>query len=637
MKGIFASVLSLLAVISMSAGNQVVSSYALSEVQGDGVKITTINLHYGEPIDGSSLSVGSYRVAGREIGSVTADPNGDVLIKLNSTVSLVKTNNSPQAPKPGQGPKARLSNGGVKAGQKSGGKLNVVDTALVTQVLPVKTAGGSVVAASESPIVVHSVRTLVADDFKQFSYVDPATGITLRYNLYIPENYDTSRKYPLVLFMHDASCVGGDVKTPLLQGNGATVWATPEWQTQHPCFVLAPEFDEVTVDDEFTVMPDLDALLNLIDSMKVQYSLDANRIYTTGQSMGCMSSYVLMLKRPDLFASAMLVAGQWDSTQVAPLAKKNLWLLSCNGDEKSTAGVAAAVKVWTAGGATVREREWPLYTTAQARKAEVNDMLRLGGNIHVTHFTGGSHMITWRVAYGIEGVREWLFAQHRPLGADSLLSELRDTAFSHVMVAAYHGDYHGNTASSIMSLEKAVMKGAHMALVDVKLRDDTLLLGSGERLDAALDSVGSDLLLIANVPDAATARALEQQAVAHDRQNQLILYGSNYDTSLNYVARVDVDKDYASLDEVLSQRPVAVELDFSNSDNPNLAAAVKKVNAVSKVLVNTTSPGLCGGFDEDMGRNAQLPQRFDPIVDLGARVILSGQIKPLLIELGGLD
>lgn len=326
MKGIFASALSLLAVMSMYAGSKVVSSYAVSEVLGDGAKITTINLHYDAPIAGSSLTAGSYSVAGREIESVTADPRGDVVIKLKTTVSLESA--MPQGPKPGQAPKNAGGIGGVKAGQKTGGKLNVVDTALVAQLLPVKTVAGGIVAASTGPVVVRSTKTLIADDFKQLEFKDPATGITLRYNLYVPSDYDASRKYPLVLFMHDASGVGGDVKTPLLQGNGATVWAAPEWQKKYPCFVLAPAFDEVTVDDDFTVEPDLDAVLDLIDSLKGSYSVDADRVYTTGQSMGCMSSYVLMLKRPDLFAAAMLVAGQWDSTQIASLAKKNLWLLS---------------------------------------------------------------------------------------------------------------------------------------------------------------------------------------------------------------------------------------------------------------------------------------------------------------------
>jgi predicted peptidase len=54
-----------------------------------------------------------------------------------------------------------------------------------------------------------------------------------------------------------------------------------------------------------------------------------------------------------------------------------------------------------------------LQDTAEGRAQSVKEMLDAGGNIHYTHFTGGDHMNTWRVAYDIEGVKEWLFSQHK--------------------------------------------------------------------------------------------------------------------------------------------------------------------------------------------------------------------------------
>jgi predicted peptidase len=80
---------------------------------------------------------------------------------------------------------------------------------------------------------------------------------------------------------------------------------------------------------------------------------------------------------------------------------------------KSSEGVAAAIEVWKANGAEVVEQEWPLQDTAEGRAQSVKEMLDAGGNIHYTHFTGGDHMNTWRVAYDIEGVKEWLFEQHK--------------------------------------------------------------------------------------------------------------------------------------------------------------------------------------------------------------------------------
>ena len=55
---------------------------------------------------------------------------------------------------------------------------------------------------------------------------------------------DKNKKYPLVLFMHDAGPLSENTKATLLQGNGAIVWATPEEQAKHEAFILAPQYSK---------------------------------------------------------------------------------------------------------------------------------------------------------------------------------------------------------------------------------------------------------------------------------------------------------------------------------------------------------------------------------------------------------
>ena len=61
-------------------------------------------------------------------------------------------------------------------------------------------------------------------------------------------------------------------KVPLYQGNGAIAWASPEFQAQHPCFVIAPEFDEIIVDDTSTASNYLNATINLIKHLKTKFA-----------------------------------------------------------------------------------------------------------------------------------------------------------------------------------------------------------------------------------------------------------------------------------------------------------------------------------------------------------------------------
>ena len=85
-------------------------------------------------------------------------------------------------------------------------------------------------------------------------------------------------------------------KVPLYQGNGAIAWASPEFQAQHPCFVIAPEFDEIIMDDTSTASNYLDATINLIKHLKTKLPIDGKRLYTTGQSGGGMMSIALRLR-----------------------------------------------------------------------------------------------------------------------------------------------------------------------------------------------------------------------------------------------------------------------------------------------------------------------------------------------------
>ena len=71
------------------------------------------------------------------------------------------------------------------------------------------------------------------DEFKTYIYTDPTTDNSIPYNVFLPKNYDTSKQYPLYFFIADSSANINDNRTVLFQGNGATVFASPEEQAKH--------------------------------------------------------------------------------------------------------------------------------------------------------------------------------------------------------------------------------------------------------------------------------------------------------------------------------------------------------------------------------------------------------------------
>lgn len=222
---------------------------------------------------------------------------------------------------------------------------------------------------------------------------------------------ETMGKYPLVIFLHDASCAGQEDTYTLRQGLGAVVWATPEEQAKHPCFVVAPQFDEVVVDDNYNKTASAETTADLVKALIAKYPIDTTRVYITGQSMGCMMTYLLMSTHPSLFTAGYLLAGHWCASDLAPMSKKPLWLVSSAGASKI--GAENAIAEWQQHGGVAYTAEWPLTATDAERNAATAELLAKGGNIHYSHLTSGSHFDTWRVAYSFEAVRDWLFKQKK--------------------------------------------------------------------------------------------------------------------------------------------------------------------------------------------------------------------------------
>lgn len=409
---------------SITAGH-VQSATAISRVLGDGRKVETVVLQYDTPIRNKSLSAESFKVEGKDVTRIyannapeRADKGKDGLYVIIEVKAEVDLNARPQMPSEADKKKKeerdRMQGGpGLRAGWSTGGNDSYPGNAVVTQTKDIKTSNGKSYKANENQIDATTGQCLVADDFRQEEFISPFTGQALPYNIYVPKDYNPAEKYPLVLFIHDAGVASGDVTHTLYQGNGATSWAEPQAQARHKCIVVAPEYPVITVDDNWNYSHHLDATIALLKDLQTRYSIDPKRIYATGQSMGCMSSIVMMLKEPDLFAAALLVAGKWNPSLMGPLDKQNIWIISCEGDVSSSSLQGQAVELWRSQGSKVTEATWDMTLPQEQLSAEADKMRAEGYHLLFTHLTGGNHRATWFIAYGIEGVQDWLFEQHK--------------------------------------------------------------------------------------------------------------------------------------------------------------------------------------------------------------------------------
>lgn len=429
---VLAGLLSIYTNAENTSDTHIKSVTAISKVCGQGREVATIVIEYDAPIRNKGLSASCYQVENEEILKVYANTAPEVagkgkdgryvILELKAETDLnARPRKAKEETEEERKERDRLQGGpGLKAGWSTGGNDIYPGNTVVYQKQAVKTVRGKVYPALEAPVESTVERCPLVDAFVQCEFTSPFTGQTLPYNLYLPRDYNPDISYPLVLFIHDAGAVGNDVKQTLVQGRGAVAWTTPENQAKHPCIVVAPQYPFVTVDDHWNYSHHLDATIELLNDLQKRYSIDKNRIYTTGQSMGCMSSIVLMLKQPDMFAGALLVAGKWNPELMKPLAGQNIWIISCEGDGHSMELQGKAVALWREGGADVAEATWELEASPEELSRKAVEMQKDNPHLLFTKLKGGNHRATWFVAYDIEGVHDWLFEQRRPAHEDSL-------------------------------------------------------------------------------------------------------------------------------------------------------------------------------------------------------------------------
>ena len=284
------------------------------------------------------------------------------------------------------------------------------------------------VDSTEDPSLA-DVLSEVQSKFTQATYEDSETGVTLPYNLFVPEKYDASQEYPMITFIHDDSIVGQDVTVGLTQGYGGIIWATESEQAKHESLVLVPVFQSSVVaggagQTGSEVDEDqLNTYLHLLQSIQDQYSIDANRLYITGQSMGCMTSFYLNGHYPDLFAATLYVSGQWDVSQLAALSDQKFFYITAGGDGTASGGQTDVEAMLTEAGVAYSTATWDATWTTAEKNAAADEEIANNTNANFATWETGTvmtnsdehseHRASFNYGYTVPAVRDWIFSQSK--------------------------------------------------------------------------------------------------------------------------------------------------------------------------------------------------------------------------------
>lgn len=280
--------------------------------------------------------------------------------------------------------------------------------------------GGAAMMSETDPELLAVVEEN-ADKFQQFSYTDEESGITLEYSLYIPENYDENVSYPFLMYIPDSTGAGKSATDIVGQYYGANIWVTEEEQEKHASFVLVPAFTETVVNDDWSTSDQIEVVVRLIENLAEQYHVDENRIYATGQSMGCMTSLYLNSEYPDLFAASLFVSGQWDISVLQGLENEKFFYITAGGDMNASGGQDEVKSMFDADGVPYSYGTWNAQNSAEEQDAAVEELISEGNQANMIRFEEGTvfkegesgmeHMASFNYAYKITAVRDWLYEQ----------------------------------------------------------------------------------------------------------------------------------------------------------------------------------------------------------------------------------
>ena len=206
--------------------------------------------------------------------------------------------------------------------------------------------------------------------------------LEMQYLLYLPEEYagDTSKKWPLLIFLHGSGESGEDVNKVKVHGPPKLV----EQGRKFPFIVVSPQ-----APPRAGWRPDIFKVM--LDDLKKKYRVDHDRVYLTGLSMGGFGTWNISEKYPDDFAAIAPVCGGGDETRVWRLRHMPVWCFHGAKDD--------------------------VVLPAQSERM-VNGVKQFNDNVRYTLYPDANHN-SWDTTYNNDSLYSWLLSQkkfrHKPI------------------------------------------------------------------------------------------------------------------------------------------------------------------------------------------------------------------------------
>jgi predicted peptidase len=203
-------------------------------------------------------------------------------------------------------------------------------------------------------------------------------GDTLPYRVLMPLNYDSTKVYPVIFFLHGAGERGRDNERQLI--HGSKLFAKEELRTQYPAIVIMPQCptddywaNVLRVHDDagkrlFYFLEDgapgryMVLLQELVNHVLKVYPVKKDQVYVGGLSMGGMGTFELVRRMPNTFAAAFPICGGANPATAKKMKKVNWWIF--HGAKDNVVPPHHSETMVTALKAAKANVKWTLYPEA---------------------------------------------------------------------------------------------------------------------------------------------------------------------------------------------------------------------------------------------------------------------------------
>jgi len=219
------------------------------------------------------------------------------------------------------------------------------------------------------------------------------------YVVYVPREYDPSRAWPVILFLHGSGERGTDGWRETIHGVANTIRFEPD---RVPAIVVFPQ---APPDTRWLDEP-ADAAMQALDKTIAEFHGDATRVYVTGLSMGGYGTLHLAMAHPNRFAAAVVVCGGLLPHPSTTAVRQSP--LTMGGDPYAIAASKLhGIPIWFFHG-----KDDTVIPVDESRHL-VDELQRAGAaNVHYTEYEGVGHG-AWDRAYGEAEMWTWLFSQRK--------------------------------------------------------------------------------------------------------------------------------------------------------------------------------------------------------------------------------